>query len=141
MINGIDMNTELNEAKNLIRKVCNSSFTNGMNEYRDISSNKLTRDDKAQTDAEAELLEYIQTLINAVKGEWISVEDRLPEFGTPVFCWESFSGRWVGSYEQIENTAYGNWWNHFSNEKGYLPATHWMALPLPPTEKQDAIHV
>jgi hypothetical protein len=62
--------------------------------------------------------------------EWISVKERLPPFNQSVLCHCRIYGRYIGSYDRILDTGWGNW----SDGKilGVLPPTHWMPLPKPP---------
>ena len=69
--------------------------------------------------------------------KWISVEDRLPDIGVPVwcYCFEDYEQR--GYYEKT--TEYSDGPAHlFKNDydyNGYLSVTHWMPLPEPPEDK------
>lgn len=62
--------------------------------------------------------------------EWISVKERLPEFGELVIVYCRIYGRYIGSYERLHDTIHGNW--HDGQSLGVLPPTHWMPLPEPP---------
>ena len=64
------------------------------------------------------------------KTSWISVEERLPEFGEPVFVWCRIYGRYIGTYQQIDGTRFGNWSD--GKDLGVLPPLFWQPLPTPP---------
>jgi len=64
------------------------------------------------------------------KTRWISVEERLPEFVEPVFVWCRIYGRYIGTYQQIDGTRFGNWSD--GKELGVLPPLFWQPLPTPP---------
>lgn len=69
----------------------------------------------------AELKKEIERL---KKGKWVSVEDRLPEYGEKVL---TFRKKSENSYEYIDIASYG------SVGKGFASAiTHWMPLPESP---------
>lgn len=69
--------------------------------------------------------------------EWISVEDRLPEF----YEWVLVAAKFVAGPQWIA-TAYRNrlvnsgdwywWWLRYPSEIGEV--THWMPLPEPPKD-------
>ena len=67
--------------------------------------------------------------------EWISVKDRLPSRDTTVLCFCRIYGRYVGSYQGIDVTDFGQWCNQ--SDCGILPPTHWMPLPEPPKERGE----
>lgn len=70
--------------------------------------------------------------------EWISVEEKLPEFDVQVLVHCRIYGRFIATYERIA----GNWgnWRH-NNELGILPPTHWMPLPNPPKSKNSTKNI
>lgn len=78
-----------------------------------------------------EILPKIQELESKQGGDWISVEERLPEKWQDVLvltwhfhydAWLSSSSNWI-----INNT--------FHTEEAYANGvTHWKPLPLPPTK-------
>ncbi len=69
--------------------------------------------------------------------EWISVKDRLPEFDEYVLAYCRIHGRFLATYEfidEFDGQKYGNWRN--GEELGILPPTHWMPLPKPPKDNK-----
>lgn len=78
---------------------------------------------------EAKCLEFIEAY-HEEKTRWISVEERLPEFGEPVFVWCRIYGRYIGTYQQIDGTRFGNWSD--GKDLGVLPPLFWQPLPTPP---------
>lgn len=50
-----------------------------------------------------------------------------PPFGVHVLCYCKIYGYYIGSYERIEDTNWGNW--HDGKQLGVLPPIHWMELP------------
>lgn len=67
------------------------------------------------------------------KPEWVSVEDRLPEFNKPVLAFCRVYGRYIGWYEFIGEAfgeKHGNW--NDGKNLGVLPPLFWMPLPEPP---------
>ena len=64
------------------------------------------------------------------KTRWISVEETKPEFGEPVFVWCRIYGRYIGTYQQIDGTRFGNWSD--GKDLGVLPPLFWQPLPTPP---------
>ena len=64
------------------------------------------------------------------KTRWISVAETKPEFGEPVFVWCRIYGRYIGTYQQIDGTRFGNWSD--GKELGVLPPLFWQPLPTPP---------
>lgn len=64
---------------------------------------------------------------------WIPVEENsMPDFDTPVLVWCRIWGRYIGSYNRIHDTNWGNW--HDGKELGVLPPTLWQPLPEIPKE-------
>ena len=61
---------------------------------------------------------------------WINVKDAKPKFNTWVLVYCKVYGFYIGGYEQIEDTAWGQWSD--GKNSGVLPPTHWMPLPEPP---------
>ena len=69
--------------------------------------------------------------------DWIKTEEKLPPFGRQVLVYCRIYGRYIGSYERLdENCEYGNW--HDGEKLGVLPPTHWMFLP--PAPHNNTIH-
>ncbi len=73
-------------------------------------------------------------------GEWISVQDRLPEHGATVLTY-SPRGRMRVAQAYIPSTILGSyydpkecWWNLGGNAGKFVKVTHWMPLPEPPLE-------
>lgn len=71
----------------------------------------------------------------AVKPEWISVNDRLPMLiETVLFIGKNYYGNWFGVKRGYFD---GSFWH--SDDYGTIysttPVTHWMPLPEPPKEK------
>jgi hypothetical protein len=65
-----------------------------------------------------------------VESEWISVEDRLPEYGSYLCC---DIDNWVEvCYIRFDRT---DW--HSENTDRVRTPTHWMPLPNKPLKKQD----
>ena len=68
--------------------------------------------------------------------QWISVTDRLPEFGETILVYCKIYGRFLATYEyigEVDRKKYGNW-RDFRGNSGILPPTHWMPLPSPPQQ-------
>jgi hypothetical protein len=68
-----------------------------------------------------------------MSGEWIPVEERLPEKGIPVIGW--FPGA-IQSFECSRNEADGAWCNSDTGIHMYEDEwpTHWMPFPAGPTD-------
>ncbi len=66
-------------------------------------------------------------------GEWISVEDRLPEPGQRVLWW--LSKRQQVALTYIGDHSASRWPNPWARDKG---VTHWMPLPEPPPGQRGA---
>lgn len=75
--------------------------------------------------------------------EWIKVEDRLPEFETPVLCYyfprqPIMEGRTIGILRRVDRSLISNSlarnldWNGFTLA---ADVTHWQPLPSAPIEK------
>ena len=65
------------------------------------------------------------------KDNWIPVDKELPPFNIQVLVYCRIYGRYIGSYNRLdENSTWGNW--HDGKSLGVLPPTHWMHLPEPP---------
>jgi len=67
--------------------------------------------------------------------KWIPTKERLPAFGLPVLVYCRIYGRYIGSYNRLdEKCNAGNWYD--GERLGVLPPTHWMHLPPAPHNKQ-----
>ena len=70
------------------------------------------------------------------KRGWISVEDRLPEWGAPVLVYAAVSGSsWgpvmtIAELVQIDKNGHG--WDFRDGNDLQYGMTHWRELPLPP---------
>lgn len=66
---------------------------------------------------------------------WISVKDRMPEFGNQmVLTYESRRGIiGVGYFGALGREV--GWWNHCGCPANHI--THWMPLPEPPKEESS----
>jgi tRNA nucleotidyltransferase (CCA-adding enzyme) len=64
-------------------------------------------------------------------GEWISVEERLPEAGVDVLIWSPIDSQFrracVAALDRVNGQHF--WTSEYGDE---MP-THWMPLPEPPT--------
>lgn len=60
-------------------------------------------------------------------GEWVSVQDHLPEEDAKVLTW--VTGRWP---EMCVNERWNGYWASRNSV-----VTHWMPLPLPPSAQAD----
>ena len=61
-------------------------------------------------------------------GKWISVNDRLPRIGEPVFICRPYTRDTVKVGQGCRDV--GDWWKVFGTRTKHV--THWMALPEPP---------
>lgn len=72
------------------------------------------------------------------KGEWISVNERLPKSQVMVLCYTPCDGYiFVGYYQKVDpNPYWKSYWNIItamrSTKKMTKKVTHWMPLPEPP---------
>ena len=68
--------------------------------------------------------------------EWISVKDRLPEFGSTVLCWYEYFR--YGDYNRMFQTfGIGNYYGEWGGEVRCgrdSSVLYWMPLPEPPKE-------
>jgi hypothetical protein len=73
---------------------------------------------------------YIERMIDSCPtvGEWISVEDRLPEEGQSVLI------HYVDGWTPVGHLLNGRWYQS-GGETSWLSVTHWMLLPEPPKEE------
>lgn len=65
-------------------------------------------------------------------GEWISVEDKMPEDGTEVYASWSFDSN-DGPHQSLASYAGAEW---ITDWDGVQEVTHWMPLPDPPGYKE-----
>ena len=81
---------------------------------------------KGQTDAISTILTRYRDGELVEKDRWISVKDRLPEFGTPILYYRDSIGMQTTTWDREE-------------EKYYVmnDITHWQPLPTPPTEPSN----
>jgi len=91
--------------------------------------------------------DQVETLRRAMAPKWISVEERLPEFGETVLVW--WLDRRVGFVDHAIlcklTSPIGRhpaqWWPIYKRGHADLSAwivTHWMPLPEPPAEDSHA---
>ena len=66
------------------------------------------------------------------ENKWVDVKTRLPGFNIQVLVFCKIYGRFLASYDRIDDTNWGNW--RYNDELGILPPTHWMPLPEAPTK-------
>ena len=64
---------------------------------------------------------------------WIKTEQRKPKFGVTVLVYCRIWGRYMATYEQLEDTGWGNW-RDFNGNLGVLPPVYWMEIPEVPSE-------
>ena len=67
--------------------------------------------------------------------KWVSVSDRLPEFGETVLVYCKIYGRFLATYEYIgdfQGEKYGNW-RDFNGTLGILPPVYWFKIPEIPS--------
>ena len=61
--------------------------------------------------------------------KWISVDDRLPEFGERVICTDGYA---VFEQYRVEPSCVYGMWDRFGLKSPMQEVTHWMPLPQPP---------
>lgn len=66
-------------------------------------------------------------------GEWVSVEERLPEPGEIALCITSYGVRFVG----INEAEGGEVWRYAGLDLESRKVTHWQPLPAPPKESSE----
>jgi hypothetical protein len=66
-----------------------------------------------------------------IKPKWISVEDRLPEYGVEVLLWNGAGDFFLDFVIDCTNDE----WEGCSPEQFKRYYTHWMPLPEPPKEE------
>lgn len=84
--------------------------------------------DRTKCDFYPEFREKAMKEIEPKFGEWISVEDRLPEKFINVFCWypsKNYGSNIVIDYMESDR-------GYFAHQFKYGEPTHWMSLPKPP---------
>ena len=69
---------------------------------------------------------------------WIKTERRKPKFGVTVLVYCRIWGRYMATYEQLEDTGWGNW-RDFNGNLGVLPPVYWMEIPEVPSEQLKAL--
>lgn len=74
-----------------------------------------------------------------MSGEWISVEDRLPDFVGDLLVYKTYPGCYgsisLYSFQIINDVGRFCFWDNEWDK--FIPTdnvTHWMPLPKPPTE-------
>lgn len=69
-------------------------------------------------------------------GEWVSVEERLPDEADPVLCRVEGDLPTVGFYRSHDKPLHwaAGWWSR--NGHALAGVTHWMPLPPPPQPKE-----
>ena len=67
--------------------------------------------------------------------EWISVNDRLPEDGENVIACDKERAVCEAIYDKDGKFYWSGFWGDWCD---VLEATHWMPLPEPPKEEEDA---
>lgn len=84
-------------------------------------------------------IDQLQDLVNHMRecqgekiGEWISVEERLPEVGVYVWGYGKKSSLYGLNYEQVRLNKDGCWCAVYNYT--HLSVTHWKPLPSPPEE-------
>ena len=105
----------------------------GYKNWDDMSSELILRNHegaKELLDRLEQAAELYAKAYHEDKTRWISAEKRLPEFGEPVFVWCRIYGRYIGTYQQIDGTRFGNWSD--GKDLGVLPPLFWQPLPTPP---------
>lgn len=81
---------------------------------------------------EKEPCDHFKSADVAPRAEWISVEERLPEEGKNVLCFEN--GKfYIAFFEKYEE---GAWWDWVAYDRddtwNEVCPSHWMPLPEPP---------
>ena len=89
--------------------------------------------DRLMAPHKGQILAYLEQILTANEGEWISVEDELPKTGW-YFCYSpSDYGYHVARYQTHDR----RWWpNYYGQdiECHITEVTHWQPLPAPPKE-------
>lgn len=68
-----------------------------------------------------------------IMSNWINTKEQKPNFGETVLVYCKIYGKFLATYEQIENTGWGNW--RYENDLGILPPVYWMRIPEIPTSQ------
>jgi len=63
--------------------------------------------------------------------KWISVSERKPPFGEYVLVYCNIYGRYLTSYEEIDNSGFGEW-HDVNGYLGGLPPVYWTSILEPP---------
>ena len=76
---------------------------------------------------ESALALAIEALEKQATQEWISVEDRLPEFGVSVLARCFYHGKWRTLVCHTSKENFGEWYTDEVCQ--WVKVTHWMPLP------------
>lgn len=66
------------------------------------------------------------------EGGWKVVKEQGPPFDEWVLVWCKIYGRYIGRFERIENSNFGQW--NDGKQSGVLPPIYWQHLPKNPTQ-------
>lgn len=125
-----------------MRKQTNTFTMELLNKVRDYLK-KEKRYDFADEKWTGEMLGIVYDAVYATEAvmsepkssQWISVEDKLPEFGETVLVYCKIYGRYLATYEYIgdfQGEKYGNW-RDFNGNLGILPPIYWLEIPEIPS--------
>ena len=73
-----------------------------------------------------------QALAHDAPDDWISVDERLPEYLESVLCYSEDLGKVYEAYYQPQTGCF-----HTNMVEAYPNVTHWMPLPEPPEVSDD----
>ena len=62
---------------------------------------------------------------------WKEEKKHKPKFGEVVLVYCRIYGRFLASYEQLDDSVFGNWSE--GGKLGILPPLYWMAIPKVPS--------